>query len=293
MLKLGDTFECQTAVVTGGAGQSAGLGRGLVKRLAAAGMKVAILDKDLHSARLLANELKDEGQEGLAVEADVMSLKSLQSAAVSVAREFGSCGILCAHVGGGGQGRFVDLPIGAWQEAMQLMVTGTVATIQAFLPLMQRTQGLRRIVLTSSVAALAPGRFQGPYRAAKAAVMAIGETLALELEAEGIGVTLAFPSGMLPPELIDLGLEATKLDPAVITDPSNIEMAIAGEMVQDQTDLAVGEDAAEPIVEAVLSGQLYVITHGKTARAQYEARHQMIEGAFAELASRSYRTARS
>ena len=85
------------------------------------------------------------------------------------------------------------------------MVTGTVATIQAFLPLMQRTEGLRRIVLTSSVAALAPGRFQGPYRAAKAAVMSIGETLALELEAEGIGTTIAIPSGMLPPELIDLG----------------------------------------------------------------------------------------
>jgi NAD(P)-dependent dehydrogenase (short-subunit alcohol dehydrogenase family) len=290
---MATTLKGQTAVVTGGAGQSAGLGRGLVKRFAAAGMKVAVVDIDKSAAIRLVDELKSEGREGLAIEADVMSPDSLQAAASQVDAAFGSCHVLCAHVGGGGQGRFIDLPIETWQQTMQLMVTGTVATIQAFLPLIQRTDGLRRIVLTSSVAALAPGRYQGPYRAAKAAVMSIGETLALELEAEGIGTTIAIPSGMLPPELIDLGREvvASGPQPADIQDPINIEMAIAGEMIKDPTDLALGEDAAQPVVEAVLVGLRYVITHGKTAEACYQERHNLIQAAFAELASRSYRTA--
>lgn len=292
--EMGVTLEGGTAVVTGGAGQSAGLGRGLVKRLAAAGMKVAVVDIDKEAAALLVGELRNEGREALVVEADVMSPESLRAAAGHVAEAFGSCNILCAHVGGGGQGRFLDLPIEVWQNAMQLMVTGTVATIQAFLPLMQRTQGPRRIVLTSSVAALAPGRYQGPYRAAKAAVMSIGETLALELEGEGIGTTIAIPSGMLPPDLIDLGLAVAGLDdPADTEDPANIEMAIAREMVQDPTDLALGEDAAQPVVEAVLAGHRYVITHGKAAEARYQERHDLIQSAFAELARRSYRTARA
>ena len=265
-----------------------------MKRLAAAGIKVAVVDIDAGAAARLVDELRSEGREGLALEADVMSPESLRAAAEHVADAFGSCNILCAHVGGGGQGRFLDLPIEAWQQAMQLMVTGTVATIQAFLPLMQQTRGLRRIVLTSSVAALAPGRYQGPYRAAKAAVMSIGETLALELAEEGIGTTIAIPSGMLPPDLIDLGLAMSGLDvPAGAEDPVNIEMAIAREMVQDPTDLALGEDAAQPVVEATLAGHRYVITHGKAAEVRYQERHDLIQSAFAELAGRSYRTARA
>jgi NAD(P)-dependent dehydrogenase (short-subunit alcohol dehydrogenase family) len=178
------------------------------------------------------------------------------------------------------------LSIEAWQEAMHLMVAGTVATVSAFLPLMQRSDGLRRIVLTSSVAALVPGRYQGPYRAAKAAVMSLGETLALELEDEGIGTTIVVPSGMLPPALIPMALDPP---PELRADPSNIEMAIAEEMVRDPTDVAPGEDAARPVVDAIVAGQRYVITHGKTAERGYRERFELIDRAFEELARRSYR----
>ncbi len=276
-----------TAVVTGGAGQAAGLGRGLVKRFSAAGMNVVVMDIDHAAAVRVVDELRGQGGDGLALAADVTVPDSLRAAADRVADTFGSCHVLCAHVGGGGQGRFLDLPIQAWQDAMQLMVAGTVATVHAFLPLMQGSEGLRRIVLTSSVAAIVPGRYQGPYRAAKAAVMSLGETLALELEDEGIGTTIAIPSGMLPPELIQLALDPP---PELRADPSNIQMAIADEMIHDSTDIATGEDAARPIVDAVLAGRRYVITHGKTAETGYTERHLLIERAFSDLANRSYRT---
>ena len=67
-------------------------------------------------------------------------------------------------------------------------------------------------------------------------------------------------------------------------------MSIAREMVRDLTDLAVGEDAAKPIIDAVQAGHRYVITHGKTAETGYLARHDEIQRAFTELADRSYRT---
>ncbi len=279
-------LEGRTAVVTGGAGQGAGLGRGLVRCLAAAGMNVAILDVDGDAASALALELRDQGRNALGLPVDVTSLDSLQTAAGEVTRVFGDCNILCAHVGGGGQGRFLDLPLEAWGQAMQLMVTGTVATIQTFLPLMQRAEGLRRIVLTASVAALAPGRFQGPYRAAKAAVVSIGETIDLELGPEGIGATIVFPGGMLPPSLLELARELSRLPP----DPESesLEMAIAAEMVTDPTDVDDGQAAAIPVLEAILDSRRYVITHGKTAETNYEDRHKLIEAAFAELAGRSY-----
>jgi NAD(P)-dependent dehydrogenase (short-subunit alcohol dehydrogenase family) len=280
-------LEGRTAVVTGGAGQGAGLGRGLVRRLAAAGMNIAILDIDHEAASALARELNDVGREALALGVDVTSPDSLQEAADEVARVFGSCNILCCHVGGGGQGRFVDVPLEAWGQSLALMVTGTVATIKTFLPLMQRADGLRRIVLTASVAALTPGRFQGPYRAAKAAVVSIGETLDLELGPEGIGTTIVFPGGMLPPSLLELARNLGDLPP----DPENIEMAIAAEMVRDPTDVDDGEAAAVPVLDAILARRRYVVTHGKTAEASYNDRHGLLEAAFAELAGRQYRPA--
>ena len=274
----------RTAVVTGGAGQIAGLGSGLVKRLAQTGMRVAILDVDPKAASALASELQSQGHDVIGIEADITSPDSLAAAAAEVESTFGVCNILCAHVGGGGQGRFVELPLEAWSQAMDLMVTGTVATVLAFLPLMRQAKEIRRIVLTSSVAALAPGRFQGPYRAAKAAVITIGETLDLELADEGIGTTVVFPSGMLPPELIPVAIDMI----GVRGDPDSLEMAIANEMVTQPSDLAEGGAAAAPVIEAVLAGRRYVITHGQTVEATYTRRHRLLQDAFADLARRSY-----
>ena len=116
--------------------------------------------------------------------------------------------------------------------------------------------------------------------------MSLGETLALELEDEGISTTIAIPSGMVPPELVELALDPP---PELLADPSNLDMAIAREMIHDETDIAAGEDAATPIIDAIVADRRYVVTHGKTAHADYLERHLLVEQAFSELASRSFR----
>jgi NAD(P)-dependent dehydrogenase (short-subunit alcohol dehydrogenase family) len=273
------TLRGATAVVTGGAGTGAGLGRGLVRCLAAQGMRVAILDVDLEAASTLAEELRLTGTDAIACRADVRDHDSLQQAAAQVQEVFGGCNILCAHVGGGGQGRFSDLAIDEWRDALEVMVLGTVATVYAFLPMLRATSGLRRIVLTSSLAALAPGRFQGPYRAAKAAVTSIGETIDLELGPEGIGATIVFPAGMLPAELMDLARSAMGQPLPAVDD---ILSAVAQEMASDPADLATGEAAAGPVIEAILAGRRYVVTHGITSVASARARHVLLDEALAE-----------
>jgi NAD(P)-dependent dehydrogenase (short-subunit alcohol dehydrogenase family) len=195
--------------------------------------------------------------------------------------------VLCAHVGGGGQGPFETCTLAEWRAALELMVVGTVATIQTFLPLMRATQGYRRIVLTSSAAALAPGRFQGPYRAAKAAVTSIGETLDLELGPEGIGTTIVFPSGMLSPDILEFmrtveDLESEMVDPVV--------KVIAEEMAPEAIDLATGDEAAAPVIEAVEAGRRYVVTHGVTVARVAGERQQLLDTAFAEAAHRQERS---
>ena len=270
------------AVVTGGAGTVAGLGQGLVRQFAREGMRVVVVDLDGAAAEALARDLRWEGADAIACAADVTDEESLQRVAAHVRDAYGACNVLCAHVGGGGQGRFDTSTLAEWRAAFELMVVGTVATVQAFLPLMRATSGHRRIVLTSSAAALAPGRFQGPYRAAKAAVTSIGETLDLELGPEGIGTTIVFPSGMLAAELLELvrttDLSTEGMDPVV--------RAITEEMAPDATDIAAGEAAAVPVVEAVADEKRYVVTHGVTVGRSARARQQLLEDAFADALRR-------
>jgi NAD(P)-dependent dehydrogenase (short-subunit alcohol dehydrogenase family) len=276
------------AVVTGGAGAGAGLGRGLVRRLADEGMRVAILDLDDEAAGTLAAELGDAGHEAMHLTVDVTNRDSLLVAARRVRERWGACNVLCAHVGGGGHGRFEDLEEGVWLDALDRMVLGTVRTVQAFLPLMRETNGVRRIVLTSSVAALVPGRFQGPYRAAKAAVTSIGETLELELAPVGIGTTIAFPSGMLAGELLEAarGLAAVPVEELEATFGDPVFAAIAEEMARDPLDVTTGDAAAQPIIDAVIAGRHYVITHGVSVGPDARARAARLDAALDDLAMR-------
>lgn len=272
------------AVVTGGAGEVAGLGGALVRQFAEAGMRVAILDIDGAAAERLAKLVRSTGGDALGLQVDVTDLDALIHAADRVRETYGQCNVLCAHVGGGGQGTFDSLSIVDWRESLELMVLGSVATVQAFLPMMRLTDGRRRIVLTSSVAALAPGRYQGPYRAAKAAVTSLGETLDAELSPEGIGATVVFPSGMVPAELVDLvrqtvggGSQETDLP---------IFAAIAAEMVSDPLDIASGEDAAAPVIDAIVSRKPYVLTHGTSVIQRNHERQSALDEAFTDALSR-------
>jgi NAD(P)-dependent dehydrogenase (short-subunit alcohol dehydrogenase family) len=276
------------AVVTGGAGAGAGLGQGLVRRLADEGMRVAILDLDDESAGALAVELRDAGHEVLHYAVDVMNTESLLEAARQVQERWGACNVLCAHVGGGGHGQFEELDEGVWLDALDRMVLGTVRTVQAFLPLMRETTGPRRIVLTSSVAALVPGRYQGPYRAAKAAVTSIGETLELELAPEGIGTTIAFPSGMLAGELLEAarGLATVPIGELESTFGDPVFAVIAEEMARHPLDITTGDAAAQPIVDAVIAGWHYVVTHGVSVERDARARAARIDAALDDLAAR-------
>jgi NAD(P)-dependent dehydrogenase (short-subunit alcohol dehydrogenase family) len=62
-----------------------------------------------------------------------------------------------------------------WQWVLSVNVIGTANTVAAFLPLLRAADGPRHIVLTSSVAALAPSPRQGAYIASKFAVTGYGE----------------------------------------------------------------------------------------------------------------------
>jgi NAD(P)-dependent dehydrogenase (short-subunit alcohol dehydrogenase family) len=287
------------AVVTGGGGTGAGLGRGLARELAGRGMAVAVLDLDLAAALAVAEEIRADGGQAMACGIDLENPSTLRAAASAVADAYGACNVLCAHAAAGVDVLVDDLwAPDVWQRAMTGIVVGTIATVHAFLPLLRATTGPRRVVLTSSSVALAPGRFQGPYRAAKAAVTSLGESLDLELAPEGIGVTISFPAGMMAVAADAEGASGAERAQQAAADalagldlPPSVLARLASigeEMAADPTDITTGEAAARTIVDAALSGRRYVLTHGRSVEQQYRARHAELDLALEELASRSY-----
>ena len=76
-------------------------------------------------------------------------------------------------------------------------VVGQVAVLQAFLPLLRRSQG--RVVLVGSVGGRSALPFLGPYAASKHALEAIADSLRVELAPWGIGVSIVEPGSIKTP----------------------------------------------------------------------------------------------
>lgn len=159
------------AVVTGGA---SGLGEAIVRRLAANGIPVAVLDRNAAGAERVAADVG-----GLALVADVADSAALEAALDRAAASFGGLRHLVNNAGVGNlkplesyTDREVDL---IWR----VNVAGTFAGLRAAARLMRPAGG--SVVNVASVSGVRPTRGEAPYSAAKAAVVALTQAAALEL----------------------------------------------------------------------------------------------------------------
>lgn len=190
------------AVVTGGA---SGIGAAVVRRLAADGLAVAVLDRDEQGARRLAEEVG-----ALALAVDVGDSEALDAALVTAASELGGLRHLVNNAGVGNlkplesyTDREVDL---IWR----VNVGGTYSGLRSAARLMRPAGG--SIVNVASVSGVRPTRGEAPYSAAKAAVVALTAAAALEF-APDIRVNCVSPGFIRTPlnEVLagDDGLRAT------------------------------------------------------------------------------------
>ena len=246
------------AVVTGGA---SGFGRALGARCAALGMDVALLDLDADRAADEAGQLAQaNGVQALGLRVDVSDPSSVEAAAAAVDERFSSVDLVVSNVGVqlfGAVERFTD---DEWRWVLDVNVVGSARVARAFLPLLRRAEQ-PRLAFTTSSSVLDPASRLGAYQASKFAVWGLAETLRLELAEEGISVTTVLPSGMLSRHLETS--EAAQPDHIrrPIADASDFEAMVASN-ADMAAALATPEDAAAGVIEAVLAGERYVITHG-------------------------------
>jgi 3-oxoacyl-[acyl-carrier protein] reductase len=182
------------ALVTGG---GRGIGAGIARELAGAGMRVAVSARSADEVEEVAREIG-----GLAITADVSVREDVERMVTEVERELGPIDLLVANAG-------IAIPESTaweteparWWHVFEVNVLGVYLCCRAVIPRMLE-RAPRRIVITGSGAAYLPGSRSTAYSASKAAVWRFGETLAAQLKPHGIPVFVISP-GLVRTEMTE------------------------------------------------------------------------------------------
>lgn len=262
-------FAGKVAVVTGAA---SGIGLGLARTFARAGMAVAMCDIRGDRLRAALEEVRPLGQgRVIAIEADVSKHDSMEHAAETVVREFGKVHLVCNNAGVVLRGALMEkLDDDAWNWVLGANLYGVIHGIQAFVPRIRAHGEGGHIVNTASMAGLYVGdRQTGAYAAAKHAVVALSEALARDLANTNIGVSVLTPAAVNTEIYASSAAHRGNLggpNPFAET-PSDI----AGGLDPDAVGLRV--------VDGIRAGQFYLITHPET-RSWIESRYARIMAAY-------------
>ena len=188
-------LDGQVALVTGA---SKGIGWDLAKALAHAGAAVAVAARDQPSLERLADEIRSDGGEALAVELDVRDVEQI-STAFELAREhFGSLDVLVNNAGLGANHRAEDITESDWDEMMDVNLRGLFFACQAAGRIML-AQGSGRIINMSSQAGVVGIREHAVYSASKGGVNLLTKVLALEWSSRGVTVNAVAPTFIYTP----------------------------------------------------------------------------------------------
>jgi NAD(P)-dependent dehydrogenase (short-subunit alcohol dehydrogenase family) len=167
-------------------GAAAGIGRGITDRLVADGWLV--IAGDIDEAGLAS--LREQHGEGVVIQRCDVTDESSVAALAELAESHGGLDAAVANAGKGAYGLIIDHPLDAWQEILDLCLTGVFLTIKHAGRVM-RDGG--SIVNVSSLNAIQPAEGMAAYCTAKAGVAMLTKVAAMELGHRGIRVNTVAP----------------------------------------------------------------------------------------------------
>jgi NAD(P)-dependent dehydrogenase (short-subunit alcohol dehydrogenase family) len=200
-------LEGKIAIITG-AGK--GMGRTHSLKLAGAGAKVVVSDISLPDCQLVADEIKGQGGEALALKCDVSKKTEVDNLISETLKAFGKIDILVNNAGIYPFQPFLEMPEQNFQKVIDINLKGYFLMAQACAKEMAK-QKYGAIVNIASIAMGQVGvGFAGltHYCASKGGIVAMSEAMALELAPLGIRVNCIAPGAIDTP-----GASTTKMDP--------------------------------------------------------------------------------
>jgi NADP-dependent 3-hydroxy acid dehydrogenase YdfG len=259
-------LDGRVAVVTGAA---SGIGRAMAARFQEAGMRVVMADVEALALEKAAAEIGG-GPNVLPVPTDVTSQDAVDALAERALGAFGAVHVVCNNAGVFTGGLVWEAPLSDWEWILGVNVMGVVHGIRSFVPILVR-QGEGHVVNTASMAGVTATPLTGIYNASKHAVVAISETLRLELEGKGVGVSCVCP------EAVRTGIdraERNRPDGMRIaeTDLTN-ERRVVGQAIAAAVETGVDPDVIAARTErAILEDRFWVLADDPYWRGVFEHR---------------------
>ena len=183
------TLSGSTALITG-AGR--GIGRAVAVMLAADGARVAVCPRTASEVHDVCRQIVGAGGSAVAVVADMSTLEGARAGADAAANELGDLDILVNNAGGSTPKPIAQLADTDWQDALDLNFLSAVRTTSHLGPAMQ-ARGRGSIVNMASISGREPGKFVGPYSAAKAALINYSKLMSDFYAPFGVRVNCVLP----------------------------------------------------------------------------------------------------
>ena len=200
-------LDGKVALVTGGSG---GIGSASLRRFVQEGAAVVCADIDEEGGEKIVEELESAGGRACFSRCDVTKLDEVTTSVNGAVEEFGRIDILFNNAASSTGGYIADLDPDGWDHSLRVMLTAAMYGMKAAIPHMLE-QGGGSIISTSSIFGLVSSAANAPYATAKAGLINLTRTAAIEYGRKGIRVNAVCPGAVETPMLdtvVGLGLKS-------------------------------------------------------------------------------------
>lgn len=246
----------KTAVITGAA---SGMGLGMARSFATAGMSVVMADIEQERLDEAVKGMVADGHRAIGVKTDVSDEAQIQALAQAALDEFGSVHVVANNAGIGIGGTVEGMSLEDWRWTIDVDLWSVIYGVRTFLPILKE-QGEGHITATSSMAGLMAGPVLGAYHVAKHGVVALMDTVRIELKIAKSPVR----ASVLCPGPVDTDIAKSERNrPSSFGEHESSELEdrfwtnLAAELAKGMSPDEVGE----LVLDAVQNERFWILTH--------------------------------